>query len=97
MTVITLTVPRTPDARTLQRLARELEATTVQVQEDAPADALTPAQAEYLALAYQQPLTEEARAEAQRIVLAGTDGKGIDQLIRWYEEDRQDRPLPGRV
>ena len=92
MTVITLTVPRTPDARTLQRLARELEATTVQVREEE----LTPSQATYQALAYQPPMTEEERAEARRIVLAATDGESTDNLLRWYEEDREDRPLPGR-
>jgi hypothetical protein len=94
---VSFTTNRTPSPAILAQVMRVLEATAVQVQEDAPADVLTPAQADYLALAYQEPLSEEARAEVQRIVLAGTDGNGIDQLIGWYEEDRQDRSLPGRV
>jgi len=97
MTVITITLPREEDARALLKLAREMGATEVSVREEenAPTE-LAKRQAYFRSLAYRASMTPEEEAVTRRAVLAGTDGVGIKDVIRWHEEDREDRPMPGR-
>lgn len=97
MTVITLTVPHPPDAQTLQRVAQELKATDVSVRETALATPATAASRPLLPLPPLVVRSAEEQAQAWEILVQGGDAASIAAMICWHEEDREDRPLPGRA
>lgn len=88
MTIVTLKFPQPPNQQMLTQMARDLGAAEVSMQEEQPEWAEQ--------LAHWKPLTPEERAEALRIIARGGNDASVTEMIRWYEEDRDDRSLPGR-
>ena len=97
MTIITLTVPHKPNFTTLEKLVAELEATEVSVREKTDSDAAALRQEQYRASGCRSTLPPVEQAEAARIIQAGGSETGVDDLIRFHEEDRRTDPsLSGR-
>ena len=88
MTVLTVTLPDAATDEIVEHIRR--------VGGTATPDMPT-ASERYLPLPPMVTLSPEERAKAWEILQQGGDPGSIVKMIRWYEEERDDRPLPGRA